>query len=268
MPAPRIELLIVDPQVEFMDLPGSQLPVPGATRDMARLAAFIDRCGERLAGIHVTLDSHHPLHIAHPMMWVDREGAAPTPYTTISTGDVAAGVWRPSPRLSREDQAWCLSYVERLAEGGRYPLVVWPPHCLIGSAGHAVEAGLHRSLCAWATRAFAQVKYHAKGSNHRTEHYSALAAEVPDPAEPATAPNRRLLELQAADVLLVAGEARSHCVANTVRDMATAFDPGNIGKLHLLADCTSDVLGFEQLGRDFVAELAGQGMRLVDSVEF
>jgi hypothetical protein len=74
---------------------------------------------------------------------------------------------------------------------------------------------------------------------------------VPDPADPATAANQRLLELQAADVLLLAGEARSHCVANAVRDLAAAFDPGNIGKLHLLADCTSDVQGFEQLGRDF-----------------
>ena len=92
-----MELLIIDPQVDFMDLPGAPLPVPGATRDMARLAAFIDRCGWRLAGIHVTLDSHHPLHIAHPLMWVDRQGAAPVPYTAILAGDVAAGVWRPSP---------------------------------------------------------------------------------------------------------------------------------------------------------------------------
>ena len=52
------------------------------------------------------------------------------------------------------------------------------------------------------------------------------------------------------------------------RDLAAAFDPGNIGKLHLLADCTSDVPGFEHLGRDFLAELAGQGMRLVDSAGF
>jgi hypothetical protein len=57
-------------------------------------------------------------------------------------------------------------------------------------------------------------------------------------------------------------------VANTVRDLAAAFSPGNIGKLHLLTDCTSDVQGFEQLGRDFVAELVGRGMRLLDSTEF
>jgi hypothetical protein len=50
-------------------------------------------------------------------------------------------------------------------------------------------------------------------------------------------------------------------VPGATRDMArlAAFDPGNIGKLHLLGDCTSDVQGFEQLGRDFVAELTGQG---------
>jgi len=163
MPEPRIELLIVDPQVDFMDLPGSQLPVPGATRDMTRLAVFIDRWGDRLTGIHVTLDSHHPLHIAHPMMWVDRQGAAPAPYTVISAGDVTAGVWRPSPRLSEADQVWCRSYVKRLAEGGRHPLVVWPPHSHIGSAGHALEPGLHRSHSAWATCAFAQVEIPRQG---------------------------------------------------------------------------------------------------------
>jgi len=263
-----MELLIIDPQVDFMDLPGAPLPVPGATRDMARLAAFIDRCGGRLAGIHVTLDSHHPLHIAHPLMWVDRRGAAPAPYTAITAADLAAGAFRPSPRLSMEDQAWCLDYVGRLAQRGRYPLVLWPPHCLIGSAGHAVEPGLHRALCAWESRTFRVVDYQPKGSNPRTEHYSALAAEVPDPADPGAAPNRRLLELEAADVLLVAGEARSHCVANTVRDLAAAFAPASLGRLHLLADCSSDVPGFEGLGRDFVAELAGRGMRLVDSASF
>jgi hypothetical protein len=97
------------------------------------------------------------------MMRVDSQGAEPATYTPISAGDVATGFWRPSPRLGREDQVWCLGYVERLAEGGRHPLVVWPPHCLIGSAGHAVEPGLHRSLCAWATCAFAQVEIPRQG---------------------------------------------------------------------------------------------------------
>jgi hypothetical protein len=74
MSDPRIELVIIDPQIDFMDLPGSKLPVAGATRDMARLAAFVSRCGQKLSGIHVTLDSHHLMHIANPMMWVNGLG--------------------------------------------------------------------------------------------------------------------------------------------------------------------------------------------------
>jgi len=264
----HIALLVIDPQVDFMDLPGSKLPVPGATQDMERLASFISRCGQQLDAIHVTLDSHHLLHVANPMMWLDRQGAQPGPFTTITVRDVAAGVWRPNPRLSCEDQDWCRSYVGNLAAGGRYPLVVWPPHCLIGSLGHAVEPALHQALCAWEEREFAMVDYVTKGSNHRTEHYSAVAAEVPDPEDPATTPNGRLLRLQEADIVLLAGEARSHCVANTVRDLAAQFGANGIGKLHLLEDCTSDVPGFENLGRDFVAEMAAKGMKRVRSGDF
>jgi nicotinamidase-related amidase len=95
-----------------------------------------------------------------------------------------------------------------------------------------------------------------------------VAAEVPDPEDPATTPNGRLLRLQEADIVLLAGEARSHCVANTVRDLAAQFGANGIGKLHLLEDCTSDVPGFENLGRDFVAEMAAKGMKRVRSGDF
>ena len=106
MSDPRIELVIIDPQIDFMDLPGSKLPVPGATKDTERLAAFVTRCGYKLSGIHVTMDSHHLMHIAHPMMWVNRLGEEPAPFTTITAEDVADGLWRPSARLRHEDLAW------------------------------------------------------------------------------------------------------------------------------------------------------------------
>jgi nicotinamidase-related amidase len=264
----RIELLIIDPQVDFMDLPGSKLAVPGASKDMERLAAFVARCGHKLDDIHVTLDSHHLLHIANPMLWVNSQREHPAPFTLVAAKDVTAGVWRPNPRLSRENQDWCLAYVERLASGGRYPLVIWPPHCLIGSAGHAVEPKLHQTLLDWEQAEFAMVDYVTKGSNFRTEHYSAVAAEVPDPKDPTTTLNMALVRLQEADLVILAGEARSHCVANTVRDIAANFDPANIGKLHLLQDCTSDVPGFEAMGEAFVAEMTAKGMKLVNSVDF
>ena len=81
----KVHLLVIDPQNDFCDIPvaeqpadtsaaGSKklapaLPVTGADQDMKRLAAFIDRAGDKLFDIHVTLDSHNPIDIAHPTWW-------------------------------------------------------------------------------------------------------------------------------------------------------------------------------------------------------
>lgn len=265
----RIELLIIDPQNDFMDLPGAQLPVPGASADMDRLAAFVRRCGAKIDDIHVTLDSHHLMHVAHPIMWVNSQGQNPAPFTSISADDVQRGLWQANPRLGKADGDWVRQYVLNLEQGGRYPLIIWPPHCLIGSAGHGVYPALYQALLDWEKAEFAMVDYVTKGSNYRTEHYSAVQAEVVDPNDPTTTLNLRLIStLQNADVVLLAGEARSHCVANTVRDIAATFGKDNIGKLHLLEDCSSDVPGFEKLGADFVAEMVAKGMKRVTSTDF
>lgn len=61
----------------------------------------------------------------------------------------------------------------------------------------------------------------------------------------------------------------SHCVANTVTDIANAFaDPATIRKLVLLTDCTSNVGGFDFLGQQFIADLTKKGMRLETSDSF
>ena len=72
----KVHLLIIDPQNDFMDLPDSALPVPGAVADMDRLAAFIRRAGKKIDDIHVTLDSHRLIDIAHPTFWRDADGSA------------------------------------------------------------------------------------------------------------------------------------------------------------------------------------------------
>lgn len=109
-----------------------------------------------------------------------------------------------------------------------------------------------------------------KGSNPWTEHFSAVQAEVPDPEDPGTQVNTRLIEtLEAADVVLLAGEARSHCLANTVRDVVTHFsDPKLAQKLVLLTDASSDVTGFEAYGDAFLRELLSRGMRTSTTHDF
>ena len=267
-----LHLLVIDPQNDFCDLPATSpdgarpaLPVPGGHADMVRLAAFVQRTGDRFDAIHVTLDSHHPLHIAHPRWWVNEQGDPPAPFTTIRAADVRGGRWHAR---DAHNQARSATYVDALERGGRYALVVWPEHCLIGHWGHNVHAGLAVELDRWARERLTTVDYIFKGSNPFTEHYSALQAEVPDPADPGTLPNRRLLDwLAEAGEIVIAGEALSHCVASTVRDLARLLGPANVPKLTLLTDCTSPVGGFEHFGKAFTDELTAQGMRLVRSID-
>ena len=44
----KVHLLVIDPQIDFMDLPGSALPVTGANADMDRLAGFVRKYGKKL----------------------------------------------------------------------------------------------------------------------------------------------------------------------------------------------------------------------------
>ncbi len=262
----HVELLIIDPQVDFCDPDTGALYVPGAERDVARLAAMVRRLAPRLDDIHVTLDSHHFVDIAHPIFWRDSRGQSPAPFTIISAADVESGRWTTTqPGMHRR----ALDYVKALEQHGRYALCVWPPHCLIGSAGHAVMPELFAALTDWEKR-FAMVDYVTKGSNIYTEHYSAVQAEVPDPSDPSTQINTALIQtLMQADLIAVAGEAGSHCLANTVRDIANNFgDESFVKKLVLLSDATSPVTGFEAYQTDFVREMTGRGMRLSTTTEF
>ena len=90
----KVHGLIIDPQQDFCDPATGALYVPGAEDDMVRLATLIHRFGDRIDRIHVTLDSHHYVHIAHPIWWIDAAGRHPEPFTIISASDVEEGRWR------------------------------------------------------------------------------------------------------------------------------------------------------------------------------
>jgi nicotinamidase-related amidase len=265
MSQPKLQLLLIDPQNDFCDLPGAALPVPGAVAGLQRVAGLIDRLGARLAGVQVTLDSHQPLHIAHPHWWQDAAGQAPAPFTQIGVDEVANGRWQTRDPAER---ARGLAYVQALEAGGRYRLVIWPEHCLVGGWGHGVQADVHRALNAWGRTQGRLVDFVMKGGNPHTEHYSALRAEVPDPQDAQTAVDARLIaRLQQADTLLVAGEALSHCVASTLRDLLDHWPAERRQDLVLLTDCSHSVPGFEAQGEAFLAEMRAAGVRLATSTD-
>lgn len=277
----KIHLLIIDPQNDFCDIPREDqpynplimgerlapaLPVPGAHDDMLRLATFIHRVGRKIHDIHVTLDSHNPVDIAHPTWWRNDKGENPAPFTIITAQDVRNGIWKSR---NPQGQQHSLKYVEALEANGRYQLIIWPEHCLIGSWGHNVHAAVFDSLTGWARNKLEVVNFVTKGSNATTEHYSAVQAEVPDPSDPSTTLNSGLIQtLSDADIIVIAGEALSHCVASTINDIANNFGEENIKKFVLLEDCCSSVAGFEHLGKQFVDSMVARGMKVARSTEF
>jgi len=263
----KIHLLLIDPQNDFCDPKGS-LFVDGAVEDSQRISKMIRRLDKKLDDIHVTLDSHHKFDIAHPNFWIDSFGNHPPPFTPITKEQVDKGEWQSSiPGLI--DRA--RNYVASLEANGRYEHFIWPEHCLIGSYGTAIQPGILDSIHHWCqVKSGRTVNFVTKGSNLFTEHFSAVQAEVPDPSDPGTQINTNLIKaLVGVDDILIAGQALSHCVANTVRDIADNFGSDDyIKKLILLTDASSSVGTFEQHGEDFIKELTARGMRTSTTIDY
>lgn len=269
----RTHLLIIDPQNDFCD-PNGSLFVPGADQDIKRLARMIQRLNTKLDDIHVTLDSHRKVDISHPIWWrsVSSRGN-PAPFTLITAEDAMKGKWDTAHRSLRDRS---IAYLQSLESSGRYTHTIWPEHCLIGDWGHNVSPELASAVHEWESQYFAVADFVTKGSNPWTEHFSAVKAEVPDPSDPETQINTRLIEtLEKADSILLAGEASTHCLLNTVADIADSFsDVSYIKKLVWLTDATSPVPDppgttlFSDKFRYVFAALKAKGMKLATTEDF
>jgi nicotinamidase/pyrazinamidase len=100
-----------------------------------------------------------------------------------------------------------------------------------------------------------------KGQNCLTEMYSALAADVPVSKE--TAFNEELLRsLQTTDRLIVCGQAMSHCVNFTVRDIVKKWPQDQTHRINLLTDCASAVPGFQDAASLFQTDMKEAGVQL------
>jgi len=274
-----IHLLIVDPQNDFCDLPESYrpldpltglavapaLPIAGAHADMQRLARFIDATAPVLSSITVTLDSHHRLDIAHPTFWRAGNGDPVAPFTPITAAQLRAGEFVPR---HDDDLPRTLNYLDELEARGRYTLMAWPVHCEIGTWGHNVHPDVRAAYGRWEEERQFIVRKVPEGANPWTEHYSALMAEVPDADDPRSQLNRGLLDsLDRADLILIAGEAGSHCVKATVEHLAEHLPGGNLSRLVLLTDCMSPVAGFAHAQSSFLQRMRDLGVQERTSID-
>ncbi|MDF1547040.1 MAG: isochorismatase family protein [Bacteroidales bacterium] len=254
-------LLIIDPQNDFCN-PGDvngkgrgSLYVEGAEKDMQRLAKWIKENKESIDFIGITIDSHQPNDISHPNFWMDKDGNFPAPFTPITYKDVEEGKW-----TARFDPKRSLAYLKELEAQGEYPHLIWPVHCLIGSTGAAIYQPLMDAIIEWTVKGkFYQTV--AKGTFPFTEHFGAFRAQVPDPERPETQLNQGLIKtLETYQNIYLAGEAKSHCVANSLKQVLDE-SPDLAAKFIVIEDAMSNVTGFETLADPIYKRAKQMGVR-------
>ena len=287
----RICLLAIDVQNTFC-IPGFELFVGGqsgmgAVDDSRRLCEFIYRNLGVITQITPTMDTHTAMQIFHPIFWVNAAGEHPVPAATMITfEDVQQGVWRVNPAIApslakgnlETLHSHALHYTKKLTDAGKYPLTVWPYHSMLGGIGHAIVSAVEEAMFFHCIARSSQTQFELKGSHPLTENYSVLRPEVMDSmegdvlAQKNTSLIQTLLEF---DAVIVAGQAKSHCVAWTIADLLTeiqVFDPALASKVYLLEDCTSPVvvpgvIDFTEQADAAYKRFAEAGMHLVQSTD-
>lgn len=253
-------LLIIDAQNDFC-LPNAPLEVKGAMADMQNIANFIKR--KQIDTIIDTFDDHRRKDIAHPLYWAD---GVPL-FTPITLAEVKEGKYKVR---NQKDFEWTIYYLAKLEAQKNYPHIVWPYHCIAGTKGAAMVDVVADAIAEWEFATGETNIVIRKGNNPYVEHYSAVKAEVVyafngDYDQDTNVNYKLITELKYADTIYVGGEALSHCVANTVRDLVKyGVNPNNVT---ILTDCTSNVGNFEFLGDAFRKEMEDKGMKFAKSTD-
>src|SRR5512138_847915 len=257
--ASKTWLMLIDVQNTFC-IPDFELYVGGrsgrgAVEDNVRLCEFIYRKLGSITHITATLDTHLTMQVFHSIFFVDGDGNHPAPYTDIHVSDLREGKWKFNPALADQfdvapeyGQQMMIHYAEALEKSGKYALTIWPYHAMLGGVGHALVSSVAEALFFHSIARLAQTEIVIKGETPFTENYSVIGPEVltgPMGEMLGVRDQRFIQELQEFDRLIIAGQAKSHCVAWTVSDLLediVATDPELAKKVYLLEDCTSPVV--------------------------
>ena len=141
-------------------------------------------------------------------------------------------------------------------------LCIWLEHCLIGTVGHNIVPAIREAMDEWSDATGRSVEFAMKGQNLLTEMYSAFRAEVE--ISPETSLNEKLINsIKLSDRVLICGQALSHCVNHTARDLIDNF-PGEEHKVEILGDCASPVPSFEEMGETFLQYIGEKGGKIIE----
>ena len=285
----KISLLLVDVQNTFC-IPDFELFVGGATGtgavdDNLRLCQFIYRNLDVITEISPTMDTHQAMQIFHSIFLVNHKGEHPEPYTLITPEDIEQGAWRFNPELSSSldidatyGQEHLHHYTQTLKEGDKYDLTIWPYHAMLGGIGHALVSAVEEAIFFHSIARYSQPDFQVKGGNPFTENYSVLKPEVLEDAAGEQIAEKNLgfiTKLLEFDAVVIAGQAKSHCLAWTIDDLLSEIqitDKNLAKKVYLLEDCSSPVvipgvIDYTEQATAAFQKFAAAGMQIVSSTD-
>lgn len=259
-------LWLVDVQIDFcFPAPLGRLSVPNALADSRRTIEWLYRHIHQITHIAASLDTHTPFQIFYPSWWQDSDGQQPSPYTVITAAEVRSGRWQPTI-----EPEWSAHYVDQLEKRSRKQLMIWPYHCMEGTTGRALVPALSEAIMYHSAARYAQPTYIVKGTIPQTEYYSVLEPEVKYPSHPDGVLNEVFLRsLNKFDTIYICGQARSHCVLETMHSVVRYFmeQPTILARFRFLDDCSSSITGFEETTERQIAAFGERGIRLVKSTD-
>lgn len=283
----KICLLLIDVQNTFC-IPDFELFVggrsgTGAVEDNRRLCEFIYRNSNVITQICPTMDTHQAIQIFHSIFFIDKNGAHPEPYTLISSDEVNQGMWTINPRILDTlgvDRSYSSDYLqhytESLSKDGKYNLTVWPYHAMLGGIGHALAAAVEEAIFFHSIARLSPTDFTLGRLNPLTENYSVVKPEVMEDHRGTIISDKdpKIIDkLTQFDALIVAGQAKSHCVAWTIEDLYLELinsDSSLVKKIYLIEDCTSPVvvpgvIDYTDQADQTYRRFADLGMHIIDS---
>ncbi len=285
----KISLLLVDVQNTFC-IPEFELYVggrsgTGAVDDNRRLCEFLYRNLGNISNVCATMDTHQAAQIFHSIFLINEKGEHPAPFTTVTVEDIEKGKWRFNRKLAYSlqvsyeyGQKFLRHYAKKLKDSGKYDLTIWPYHAMLGGIGHALVSAVEEGIFFHSISRCSITDFQIKGNNPLTENYSVISPEIQDDGEGKKIGRKNVHLIQKLlkfNAIIIAGQAKSHCVAWTLQDLITEIcekDKKLVEKIYLLEDCCSPVvipgvIDYTEKADNYFKKFAQVGVNIVRSTD-
>lgn len=216
----KVALLIIDADNDFVD-PHGTLYVPKADEAMKKLSKWLENSGDIIDAVYASQDAHSISHIGHPWFW-KKLSDPKKPVTDVTYDDIVTR--KIVPRFISENSCGydeVIDYMLYLHKEGKKHNI-WPIHSIEGSWGQAFPPYLSKALDQWTlNNSGKKWTIIRKGQVDLREMFSIFTYSFPLFNE--VGPNETMKYLGILgnyyDKILITGQAKDYCVAESVRDM-------------------------------------------------